>query len=165
MAKLILFENPVPYKWVKEAFIKVIDEYLPITKFNTEGETFAWEKYLRYFTEHKTSYITDRVSDVRFKEVSTYLEFIAIPNQPFFHLYDGMERVQRDVRIFDDYPIKGIFIVPEMKDTDEDPNKPYPNEEGLAKFIKVTVDTHYALENAKETPNVWLGVFQLKGKL
>ncbi len=165
MAKLFLFENPVPYKWVKEAFIRAIDEYLPLTKFDTEGEAFAWEKYLRYFTEHKTSYITDRVSDVHFKEVNTYLEFIAIPNQPFFHLYDGMERVQRDVRIFDDYPIKGIFIVPEMKDTDEDPNKPYPNEEGLAKFIKVTVDTHYALENAKETPNVWLGVFQLKGKL
>jgi hypothetical protein len=39
MAKLILFENPVPYKWVKEAFIKVIDEYLPL--FYTKGEAFA----------------------------------------------------------------------------------------------------------------------------
>ena len=158
MAKLILFENPVPYKWVKEAFIKAIDEYLPITKFDTEGETFAWEKYLKYFTEHKTSYITDRVSDIRFKEVCTYLEFIAIPNQPLFHLYDGIERAQHDVRIFDDYPIKGIFIAPEMKDAKQDSNKPYPNEEGLAEFIKTTVDT-YVRENAKNTPNVWLGVF------
>ena len=156
MAKLILFENPVPYKWVKEAFIKVIDEYLPL--FYTKGEAFAWEKYLKYFTEHKTSYITDRVSDIRFKEVCTYLEFIAIPNQPLFHLYDGIERAQHDVRIFDDYPIKGIFIAPEMKDAKQDSNKPYPNEEGLAEFIKTTVDT-YVRENAKNTPNVWLGVF------
>jgi hypothetical protein len=29
----------------------------------------------------------------------------------------------------------------------------------LAKFIKTIVDTRYALENAKKTPNVWLGVF------
>ena len=164
MAKLILFENPVPYKWVKEAFVKAIDEYLPITKFDTEGETFAWEKYLKYFTEHKTSYITDRVSDIRFKEVCTYLEFIAIPNQPLFHLYDGIERAQHDVRIFDDYPIKGIFIAPEMKDAKQNSNKPYPNEEGLANFIKTIVDTHYALESAKETPNVWLGVFKYQTK-
>ncbi len=158
MAKLILFENPTPYKLVKDAFIKVIKEYLPSVKFDMEGEATAWEKYLSYFTEHKSSYITDRVSDVRFKEVSTYLEFIAIPHRPFFHLYDGIERVQRDVRIFDDYPIKGIFIIPEMKDNEKNSNKDYPNEEGIAEFIKTTVDT-YVQENAKKTPNVWLGVF------
>ena len=159
MANLILFENSVPYKWVKEAFIKVIDEYLPTTKFDEEGEAIAWEKYLNYFIQHESSYITDRVSDVRFKEVCTYLEFIAIPNRPFFHLYDGIERAQHDVRIFDDYPIKGVFIAPEMKDPKENASKSYPNEEGLAKFIKVVVDSHYASENAKKTPNVWLGVF------
>ena len=40
MAKLFLFENPVPYKWVKEAFIKVIDKYLPTAKFDEEGEAY-----------------------------------------------------------------------------------------------------------------------------
>ena len=74
-------------------------------------------------------------------------------------MYDGNEQVQRDVRIYDEYPIKGIFIVPEMKDKDWDATKAYPAEEGLAKFIKTIVDTRYALENAKKTPNVWLGVF------
>ena len=40
-----------------------------------------------------------------------------------------------------------------MKDTDQNPNKSYPNEEGIAEFIKTTVDT-YVRENAKNTPNV-----------
>ena len=161
MAKLILFENPIPYKWVKESFQKVIDEYLPITKFKMEGESTAWKQYLNYFINHKGPYITDRVSNVYYNEIPTYLELIAIPNRPFLHLYDGMDRVQLNVRIFDEYPIKGIFIVPEMKDTNQDSSKSYPNEEGLVKFIKMTVDTRYALENGKKTPNVWLGVFSI----
>lgn len=159
MAKLFLFENPVPYKWVKEAFIKVIDEYLPTAKFYEEGEAYAWKQYLTYFIEHKGPYITDRSSSIFFKEISTYLEFIAIPCRTFLHMYDGNEQVQRDVRIYDEYPIKGIFIAPEMKDKEQDTTKAYPAEEGLAKFIKTIVDTHYALENANKTPNIWLGVF------
>ena len=49
-----------------------------------------------------------------------------------------------------------------MKDKQQDASKVYPAEEGLAKFIKTIVDTHYALENANKTPNVWLGVFHKK---
>jgi hypothetical protein len=41
-----------------------------------------------------------------------------------------------------------------MKDKQQDATKAYPAEEGLAKFIKTIVDTHYALENAEKTPNV-----------
>jgi hypothetical protein len=41
-----------------------------------------------------------------------------------------------------------------MKDKEQDTTKVYPAEEGLANFIKTIVDTRYALENAKETPNV-----------
>jgi hypothetical protein len=41
-----------------------------------------------------------------------------------------------------------------MKDKQQDATKAYPVEEGLAKFIKTIVDTHYALESAKKTPNV-----------
>ena len=142
MAKLFLFENSVPYKRVKEAFIKVIDEYLPTAKFNEEGEAYAWKQYLTYFIEHKGPYITDRSSNVFFKETNTYLEFIAIPCRTFLHLYDGNEQIQRNVRIYDDYPIKGILIAPEMKDKEQDSTKCYPAEEGLAKFIKTIVDTH-----------------------
>ena len=159
MAKLILFKDPVPYKEIKEAFIKVINEYLPKTKFDMEGEAVAWTKYLNYFIKHEGSYITDRIADVRFKEVSTYLEFITIPNRPFFHLYDGIDRAQRDVRIFDEYPIMGIFIVPEMKDPNHDPNKPYPTEEGLVRFIKSVVEKNHAPKKSKKAPKVWLGVF------
>jgi hypothetical protein len=95
-----------------------------------------------YFIEHKGPYITDRSSSIFFKEISTYLEFIAIPCRTFLHLYDGNEQVQRDVRIYDDYPIKGIFIAPEMKYKEQDTSKAYPTEEGLAKFIKTVIDTH-----------------------
>ena len=152
MAKLYLFEHPVPYKWVKEAFVKVIDEYLPSAKFEDPGDAFAWTQYLNYFIEHNGPYETDRVSSIFFKnEVGTYLEFIAIPCRAFLHFYDGNERIQKDVRVYDDYPIKGIFIAPEMKEKEPDPNKSYPGEEGLAKFVKTVVDTHYALEQAKSS--------------
>ena len=150
MAKLYLFEHPVPYKWVKEAFKKVINEYLPTAKFEDSGESFAWAHYLTYFVEHNVPYVTDRVSNIFFKnEVGTYLEFIDIPCRAFLHLYDGNERIQKNKEIHDDYPIKGIFIAPEMKEKEPDPNKEYPGEEGMAKFIKTVVDTKYSLENGK----------------
>lgn len=150
MAKLYLFTNPVPYKWVKEAFEKVIEEYLPAAKFEDPGDTFAWSQYLTYFIEHNSPYITDRVSSIFFKgEVNTYLEFVAVPCRAFLHLYDGIDQVSRYVRIYDDYPIKGIFIAPEMKEKDPKPGKCYPGEEGLAQFVKNVLDTRYALENSK----------------
>lgn len=146
MSELILFEKSVPYIKVKEAFQKVIDEYLPSASFELEGESEAWKKFLSFFLEHKGSYITDRVSNVYQKGVNTYLEFIAVPNRSFLHLYDGNERVQRDVRIYDEYPIKGLFIVPEMKDVDQDPGKPYTAEVGLANFIKKFVDACWCIK-------------------
>ncbi len=150
MAKLYLFEHPVPYKWVKEAFVKVIDEYLPTAEFEEPGDSFAWNQYLTYFIEHTSPYITDRVSSIFFKDVvGTYLELIAVPCRAFLHLYDGIEQVQKYVRIYDEYPIKGIFIAPEMKEKDPDPYKSHPGEENLAQFLKVVLDTKYALENAK----------------
>ena len=150
MAKIYLFKNPVPYSWVKEAFLKVIDEYLPNAEFDDQGDRFAWKQYLTYFTEHNGPYITERVSSVFFKEIiSTYLEFVAIPCRAFLHLYDGVDQVQRYVRVFDEYPIKGVFIAPEMKEKDPDPSKPYPCEEGLAEFIKEFVDNKHLLENDK----------------
>lgn len=142
MSQLILFEKAVPYIRVKEAFQKVINEYLPSSKFDMEGESEAWKKFLSYFLEYRGSYITDRVSNVYQKEISTYLELTAISNRTFLHLYDGNERVQRDVRIYDDYPIKGIFIVPEMKDENQDSDNPYVPEVGLVNFIKEFVDTY-----------------------
>lgn len=148
MAKLYLFNQPVPYKWVKEAFVKVIDEYLPTAEFEDSGDVFAWNQYLTYFIEHTSPYITDRVSSIFFKEeVGTYLEFVAVPCRAFLHLYDGIDQVQRYVRIYDDYPIKGIFIAPEMKEKDSDPNKSYPGEEGLAKFLKTVLDERFVFEN------------------
>jgi len=150
MAKLYLFEHPVPYKWVKEAFVKVIDEYLPTAKFEDPGDSFAWTQYLTYFIEHNGPYITDRVSSVFFKEVvNTYLEFVAVPCRAFLHLFDGVDQVQRYVRVYDEYPIKGIFLAPEMKEKNPDPNKEYPGEEGIAEFIKTVVETKYSLENTK----------------
>jgi hypothetical protein len=141
MAKLYLFNEPVPYKRVKDAFEKVIEDYLPTARFDDSGDAFAWRQYLTYFIEHTSPYITDRVSSILFKkEVGTYLEFIAIPCRAFLHLYDGIDRVQRYVRIYDDYPIKGIFIAPEMKGKDPVEDKSYPGEEGLIEFIKTFVD-------------------------
>ena len=143
MAKLYLFNNPVPYSRVKEAFVKVITDYLPNAQFEDPGDNFAWEQYLNYFIEHNGPYITDRVSSVLFKdEISTYLEFVAVPCRAFLHLYDGVEQVQRYVRVFDEYPIKGIFIAPEMKEKDPISGKNYPAEEGLAEFIKKVVETN-----------------------
>jgi hypothetical protein len=148
MAKLYLLNHPVPYKWVKEAFVKVIDEYLPTAKFEDPSDVFAWTQYLNFFIEHHSPYITDRVSSIFFKEeVGTYLEFVAVPCRAFLHLYDGIDQVQRYVRIYDDYPIKGIFIAPEMKEKDPDPNKHYPGEERLAEFLKSVLDERFALEN------------------
>jgi hypothetical protein len=145
MAKLYLFKTPVPYTKVKEAFAKVISDYLPNAKFNDPGDAFAWEQYLNYFIEHNGPYITDRVSSVFFKDViTTYLEFVAVPCRAFLHLYDGVEQVQRYVRVFDDYPIKGIFIAPEMKEKDPISGKSYPEEEGLAEFIKDFVEAENA---------------------
>ena len=143
MAKLYLFNNPVPYSRVKEAFAKVITDYLPNAQFEDPGDNFAWEQYLNYFIEHNGPYITDRVSSVLFKdEISTYLEFVAVPCRAFLHLYDGVEQVQRYVRVFDEYPIKGIFIAPELKEKDPLSGKNYPAEEGLAEFIKKVVETN-----------------------
>ena len=153
MAKLYLFNQPVPYTWVKEAFVKVIEEYLPHAEFKDPGDSFAWTQYLNYFIEHHGPYITDRVSSIFFKDVvGTYLEFVAVPCRAFLHLYDGVDQVQRYVRIYEEYPIKGIFIAPEMKEKDPDSNKSYPAEEELAQFIKDVVDKKYALENKKNKP-------------
>jgi len=134
MKKVYLFNSSVPYKWVKEAFEKAICEYLSVVKSSEVGRIEAWKKYLSYFTEHKGPYITDRVSNVYVKEVPTYLEFIAIPGRTYLHLYDGIDRLQKDVRIYDEYPIKGILISPE-KDVNEDELV-----RGLLGFIKQNID-------------------------
>lgn len=145
MAKLILFKNPVPYKWVKEAFTKASNEYLPSSKFNSE-ELITWKKYFNYLVNHENPYIADRTSNMIFNE--TYLELQAIPNQPIMNLYDGIDRPQNDVWIYDDYPIKGIFLTPEIQRTSSKIKK---SEEKLGKYIKTIVDTKFALENAKNT--------------
>ena len=140
MAKLYLFKKPAPYKLVKEAFKLAVDEYLPNTLFTSEGDAYAWTHYLNYFINLEGIYITDRVSSIFYKEVGTYLELIALPNRTLMYLYDGIERVQTTVRIFDEYLLKGIIIVPEMKTLERDANKSYPNDEALAAFIKKVID-------------------------
>lgn len=147
MAKLILFQNPVPYKWVKEAFTKAIDEYLPLAKFNNE-DLVTWKKYLSYLINHENPYIADRTSNMIFKEACTYLELQAIPNQPIMNLYDGIDRPQNDVWIYDDYPIKGIFLTPEIQHSSSKIKK---SEENLGKYIKTIVDRKASLETAKDT--------------
>jgi hypothetical protein len=147
MGNLILFQQPVPYKWVKEAFIKVIDEYLPTARFKKE-ELNNWKKYLDYIANQEYPFTTDRISNSFSKDVSTYLELQGIPNQPVLNLYDGIDNVQTDVRIYDDYPIKGIFMTPEIQNSSSKLKK---SEERLGRCIKTIVDTKSALECAKNT--------------
>lgn len=139
MANLILFKKAESYANIKQAFSKVIEEFLPTLTSSYLSEAYAWQSYLKYFTEHKGPYITNRVANVHIKDIGTYLELIALPQTAQFHLYDANERVQKYVRIHDDYLIKGILIVP-----NEDSSNSVENnviiEEKIATYVKEFLD-------------------------
>ena len=141
MEKVYLFDSVVPYKWVRQAFRKAVGEYLPCKR--EIQNVGIWRDYLSYLANYEKSYIVDRDSNIYLKEIPTYLDFQAIPNRVFLYLYDGIDEVKRDVRVFDDYPICGIVIPPDIYESKDE------IVEGLAKFIKTVVDLHIALENAK----------------
>lgn len=99
--RVFLFEKPVPYKWVREAFENAKSNLLP-------EKRVGMDDFIDFIIKTKKIELC-RESNVYIKEIPTYLD-LSFVGERYLHLYDGIDEVKMGVKVSGDYMIKGVVI-------------------------------------------------------
>ena len=141
MTKLILFEHPVSYAKLKDAYDDVIENFISNSKLDYEDQAY-WFLKLHKIKKGKVIPLRHTVDDL---DNQLYIEYI--PESGFFGkicLYDGYQ-TEGFVELTDETMIKGICIVSPKNYDGECDEVLYENLIKMGNFIKNSLETDDSL--------------------